>query len=326
MNDPTDMPDAVVVIVTYNSACDIAICVQSLDAHFPLLEPGQAQVHVVDNASTDDTPAILEGLAKTYPWLRLHLQTENLGFGPGNNVVLNSVPARAHILLNADAYLVADSLSPALEHLSHRHDIGVLGLPLVYPDGSPQTYAFRYSSWHRWLLHVLGARHLAKSFLGVAPLRGLMARLPYTRSFAQNHGVARLDLDDARALTSSQTLQARPAEWVAGAIMVLTPGFLTASGGFDPDIFLYGEDEDLCIQARKLGYRVMTLATTPIVHVLGWGGATNFRPFVAGLKYNSLKYFIRKDVDGTVNKMLMRLILPFYVYGRNIRHLWSKGG
>jgi len=323
VNDLTDMPDAVVVIVTYNSARDIAACIQSLDKHFPLLAQGRGQVHVVDNASTDDTPEILKRLVTEHAWLQLHMQRENLGFGPGNNVVLNSVPARAHILLNADAYLVADSLSPALEHLSHRHDIGVLGLPLVYPDGAPQTYAFRYSSWHRWLLHVLGARHLAKAMLGLAPLRGLMARLPYTRSFAQNHAVGRLDLDNAQALAASQTLKARPAEWVAGAVMVLTPGFLKASGGFDPNIFLYGEDEDLCIQSRKLGYRVMTLATTPVVHVLGWGGATNFRPVVARLKYNSLKYFIRKDVDGALNRALMRAVLPFYVYGRNIRHLWS---
>ena len=319
------VPEAVVVIVTYNSARDIDACVLSLEAHFPMLAQGRAEVHVVDNASTDDTPARLKALTVAHPWLKLHMQTRNLGFGVGNNVVLRGVPAGVHVLLNADAYLVADSLTPAIAHVQAQGDVGVLGLPLVYPDGSPQTYAFRFSAWHRWLLQLLGARHLAKALLTFGPMRRLMSALPYTRSFARTHGEAKLDLSDPAALAATETLDIRPADWVAGAAMVLSPGFLAQSGGFDPEIFLYGEDEDLCITAHRAGFKVQTLGTIPIVHVLGWGGAANFRPIVARMKYDSLRYFITKDVPGPVGRALMRLLLPAYVYGRNIRHFFRKG-
>jgi GT2 family glycosyltransferase len=97
--------------------------------------------------------------------------------------------------------------------------------------------------------------------------------------------------------------------------MLLSHDFVRASGGFDPDIFLYGEDEDLCIQAHKYGFDVVTVTTTPIVHALGWGGKS-FRPMVARMKYESLRYFISKNVKGSLNRLLMFALLPFYVYGK----------
>ena len=115
----TALPEAVVTIVTHNSDADIEVCIRSLAAHFPLLEAGCRQVQVVDNASTDGTPALLKQLSQEFRWLTVHLQDKNLGFGNGNNLVLNYKVAKAFILLNADAWLVADSFSPkVLEYLS----------------------------------------------------------------------------------------------------------------------------------------------------------------------------------------------------------------
>lgn len=322
MTETTALPDAVVTVVTYNSATDIEACVRSLAAHFPLLAAGRAQVHVVDNASTDETQAILQRLVEEYEWLILHLPGENLGFGPGNNLVLNTVPAKAHILLNADAWLVADSFSPALEHLTNSPKTGVIGLPLVYPNGAPQTYAFLPSAWHRWLMLLLGLRGIAKALVGFAPTRTLMQCVPFSRNFVSNHGKPSLNLGDQAALTATATGEVQTVAWVAGAAMVLSPDFLQRSGGFDPMIFLYGEDEDLCLQSKKLGFQVVTLQTTPIAHKLGWGGNGEFRPRVARMKYDSLRYFIDKNINGRFNRALMTALLPFYVYGRNVSYFF----
>lgn len=326
MSGPTAIPEAVITVVTYNSAADIEPCIRSLGQHFTPLAQGRAEVHVVDNASSDDTASIVTQLAGEYSWLKLHEPGTNLGFGPGNNLVLRRVEARAHVLLNADAWLVADSFTPALNHLAAHPKTGVIGLPLVYPDGSPQTYAFVFSTWHRWLLLLMGLRGPAKWLLGFAPTRAVMRLVPFARNFAANHGRLRLNLDDTDALATSATGEVRPADWVAGAAMVLSPEFIAASGGFDPEIFLYGEDEDLCIQAHKLGFSVETLGTVPIVHKLGWGGDSGFRPIVARMKYESLKYFIAKNVTGGFNRVMMRALLPLYVYGGNIGHFFRKAG
>jgi len=100
--------------------------------------------------------------------------------------------------------------------------------------------------------------------------------------------------------------------------MLLSSNFVKESRGFDSNIFLYGEDEDLCIDARRRGYSVMALQTPPVVHKLGWGGDSGFQPRVARMKYDSLKYFIRKNIDGNFNRFMMQILLPFYVYGRHI--------
>lgn len=313
-----------IVIVTYNSALDIGPCVESLSRHLPWLAKGESEVHVVDNGSSDQTVEILAGLAREYDWLRLHLQDRNLGFGPGNNVVLRSIDAEAYVLLNADARLLGDSMTPALRLINRNSAIGVIGLPLVYPDGSPQSYAFMPSAWHRWLMLVLGLRGIAASLLPFGPARRLMQASPFSANFVANHAKPPLPINNREALEKAATLQMREVAWVAGAAMALSGDFVARSRGFDQEIFLYGEDEDLCIQARNLGFKIITLSTLPIVHKLGWGGSGSFRPAVAHLKYDSLKYFIGKNVSGFHNRLLMRAILPFYVYGRNLKYFFRK--
>lgn len=322
MTQETPLTEAVITVVTYNSAADIELCIRSLAEHFPHLFKRRAEVHVVDNASKDETREILNILAQEFDWLKLYFRDENLGFGSGNNLVLNSVPAKAYVMLNADAWLVADSLSPALAHISTHAETGIIGLPLVYPNGAPQTYAFMPSAWHRWLLLMIGLRGLAKWLVSFPPARAMMRLVPFTRNFAANHSKPWLDLANPDARAASATGEVRPAYWVAGAAMVLSPEFVAASGGFDPAIFLYGEDEDLCIQAHRLGFAVQTLDTVPIVHKLGWGSGEDFRPQVARMKYDSLRYFIAKNVKPQFNRAIMRVLLPFYVYGRNVGHFF----
>ena len=96
--------------------------------------------------------------------------------------------------------------------------------------------------------------------------------------------------------------------------MILEGGFVKSSRGFDQNIFLYGEDEDLCITAHDLGRRVVVIDVPPLVHVFGWG-KNQFNSKVARLKYTSLKYFISKNITKTFDRLLMRLLLPLYVYG-----------
>ena len=317
-------PEAAIVIVTYNSEKDIERCLRSLWVNCQFLSASHAVVHVVDNASSDGTRMILIKLAKEFDWLQVHLQDKNLGFGRGNNVILNSVPARAYILLNADAWLVGDSFSPALSYLSDSPKTGIIGLPLVYPDGSPQTHFFEPSAWYRWFLLLLGFRGIAKMLVSLAPIRDLMKLIPLSRNFVDNHGKSSLNLNDPVAISMTASGETFDVAWVAGAAMIMSAAFVKASGGFDPEIFLYGEDEDICIQAHDLGFSVETMETIPIVHKLGWNGNGIFSPHVARLKYKSLKYFINKNVPGVFNYTMMSVLLPVYVYGRNIAHFFRK--
>jgi len=299
------------VVVTWNAAGHIRTCIESIVAHaLPAGRP--ASIVVVDNASTDGTAAILAELAGALPALRVRRCEQNIGFGAANNVGFAEVPARRYVLLNPDAWLVADSVTPALALLEAEPSVAVCGLPLVFPDGSPQTHAYRFSSGKKWLLQLLGVRALAARLARVRGLAPLLARSRLGRDFALLH--ARPPIDLANVRPGEHTGSSRPADWVCGAAMVVDGDFIRESGGFDRLMFLYGEDEDLCIQARRRGRRVVVVDAAPVAHALGWA-ANRFNRATADWKFQSLRHFIRKNVPGAADRLLMTLLLPFHVYG-----------
>jgi len=53
---------------------------------------------------------------------------------------------------------------------------------------------------------------------------------------------------------------------VMGACQIVRTGLMRRIGGFDEDFFLYGEDQDLCLRIRKLGYEIGHVESAEVVH------------------------------------------------------------
>lgn len=274
--------DVTVVVVTYNSARFVRDCLKSLIANAPLLH--SSQIVVVDNASKDDTVSIIKS---DFPEVTLLESPENVGFGRGNNLGMAHAPARYYYLHNADAYLQKNVLDQAINILDGAPHIGVAGLPLVFPDMSPQTGAYAFTTPLKWALQGLRIPAIARRIASDPNLRWLhkpLATLPMARSFLRTH--------NGNAQTATKIALV---DWVCGAALILREETRTAlDGGFDPSIFLYGEDEDLCIEARKSGWNVAQLPVTPVIHEFGWGSSGKASREVARLKADSLKVFINK--------------------------------
>jgi N-acetylglucosaminyl-diphospho-decaprenol L-rhamnosyltransferase len=56
---------------------------------------------------------------------------------------------------------------------------------------------------------------------------------------------------------------------VLGAAMIARREIIQKTGGFDEDFFLYGEDQDLCLRIRKLGYEIGYIDAAVVVHLGG---------------------------------------------------------
>jgi len=69
-----------VVVPVYNEEGVIAILVRDLEETLPTLARDYEAV-IVDDASTDETPGILDDLAGTRPWLCVHHSEQNGGHG-----------------------------------------------------------------------------------------------------------------------------------------------------------------------------------------------------------------------------------------------------
>ncbi len=60
-----------------------------------------------------------------------------------------------------------------------------------------------------------------------------------------------------------------PIACVLGASMIARAELVREIGGFDEDYFLYGEDQELCLQVRRRGYEIGYIAEATVRHIGG---------------------------------------------------------
>ena len=121
----TDHPPVRIVVLNYNGAGRIERCLERLLAtRYPDL-----RVTVVDNASSDGSPAIVE---QAFPDVELIENGSNLGFSRGNNRALRAAPEPYVGLLNPDTEVDPDWLRPLVARLNNDALAGGAGAKLLH--------------------------------------------------------------------------------------------------------------------------------------------------------------------------------------------------
>ena len=156
------MPRVSVIILTFNNIELTRACLDSVlsRSDYPNLE-----VIVVDNASSDDTPAYLEALVQSNPDVRVVLNRENLGFAAGNNVGLSIATGDYLIILNNDTVVTQGWVMTLLRHLQNDPGIGIVG-PVTNNIGNEARIEAQYKNIEempgeafRYTLLNMGKRH-----------------------------------------------------------------------------------------------------------------------------------------------------------------------
>src|SRR5579863_6368108 len=91
------MPRVAIVIVTWNSAAEIGGCLDALAT----LPPGEAEIVVVDNASTDGTRSVAADRG-----ICIVANPSNAGFAAALNQGVRATTAPLVLSLNPDAHFV----------------------------------------------------------------------------------------------------------------------------------------------------------------------------------------------------------------------------
>lgn len=134
-----DLIDVSIIVVTYNTADMIGMCLDSLvsDAN-----PSR-EILVVDNASTDGGAEVIRN---RYPGVHLTENKENRGFAVANNQVLPLCRGRYLYYLNPDAKWIGPCfLKKCVRFMDIHPEIGLAGTRLIHPDGTPQeSISWRY--------------------------------------------------------------------------------------------------------------------------------------------------------------------------------------
>jgi N-acetylglucosaminyl-diphospho-decaprenol L-rhamnosyltransferase len=76
-------------------------------------------------------------------------------------------------------------------------------------------------------------------------------------------------LDLPRRRTDAEPTGDICAEYVSGAAMLIRRDALRKVGGFDPEIFLYYEDDDFCLRLRQAGFSLVRVADAVVDHIGG---------------------------------------------------------
>jgi len=122
------VPKTTLIVLAWNRWDLTERCLRTLQA----TDLGDAEVLVVDNGSTDETPYRLAEL----PWVRVLSLAENRGFVRGNNAGIAAAdPASDIVLLNNDLVFTQRDWLPRLRACAAAADVGIVGCRLVFPDG-----------------------------------------------------------------------------------------------------------------------------------------------------------------------------------------------
>lgn len=195
----------------------------------------EAAVYVADNASTDDSLAMLR---QHFPGVRIIELERNWGFADGYNKALEQIDAEYYLLLNSDIEVTHHWLTPLIEFMDSHEDVAACQPKLL-------------SMSNRDMFEYAGA------------CGGFIDRLGYP--FCRGRVFDTVERDNG------QYDYPCPVLWATGAALLVRARIYKDVGGLDGRFFAHNEEIDLCWRLRIRGYRIFCLPESVVYHV---GGGT----------------------------------------------------
>lgn len=242
-----------IVIVSYNVRNYLEQCLQSVKQ---ALDGIEGEVFVVDNRSDDDS---VETVRTNYPWVRLIVNQENMGFSRANNIAIREACGEYVLLLNPDTIVEKDTLREVLGFMEEHPKAGGAGVMMHNADGSlaPESRRALPTPWVSCL-----------KMLGFSK-RYYMSHLPWDKP-------GRIEV-------------------ISGAFCFLRRKALDEVGLLDEDFFMYGEDIDLSYRLLKGGWENWYLPY-PITHFKGKSTQKSDYRYVH-IFYKAMLIFFRKHYN-----------------------------
>ena len=245
-----------IVLISYNTKQITKECIESIYASFERLESDIFELIVLDNASTDGSKEMLSELSNKYSNVTLILNTENVGFGKGNNEAVMKASGKYILFINSDVIVHAGAIDKLLEYFkANENTIYFVGGKLFNKDGTPQASCGPFYN----PLVVFGALFLRGDYWG---------------------------------LTRSSPNTSHKVDWVSGACILTKKTYFDNLNGFDTGIFMYMEEIDLLYRASQKGYNTYFHHESHFTH-LG-SASSDGKTYPILQVYNGFIYFYKK--------------------------------
>jgi N-acetylglucosaminyl-diphospho-decaprenol L-rhamnosyltransferase len=225
-----------IVIVNYNTGEQLSECVASIADTVP--SDLDVRVVIVDNASTDGS---LRRLRRVPRALEVVQSPVNLGFAAACNLGARACSSDYLLFLNPDTRILPGSLTAPLSFLEDPGNagVGIVGIKLFGTSGEVNRTCTRFPTPAGFLKKTVGLDRL------------------WPRRF-RTHEMTEWDHAESGLV-----------DHVVGAFYVVRRSVFEELKGFDERFFMYLEDVDFSLRARRHGWRTYYLAEAQAFHKEG---------------------------------------------------------
>lgn len=278
------MPDVPVklsvIILNHNSGRMLVDCLDSLFADDL---PVPHEVIVPDNASTDDSLRLAE--AKWGTRIQLLHNGANRGFSWGNNLGIRAASGELICLLNPDTIIHRGAFRELVAFMDAHPRTACIGPKVLNSDGSFQLSA---------------KRSIPSPFDAISRALGLSKLFPNSPRFAR-YNVTYLDPDTTNQVDAS-----------TGCCMLLRREALEAIGPLDDGYFIYCEDVDWFLRAKRAGWQVWYVASAVIEHHHAYSEKFRKRRAVTDFHHSMIRFHRKhfaQDYPTVVNWLIYAGVL-----------------
>ena len=234
------------------------------------------------------------------PWCELVAVHPNRGFCAGNNLVIRPAlesddPPEYVLLLNADTIVMDHALEILVRFMDDHPEVGIAGSQFLSPEREIQSSPFRFMS--------------VLSELDRGLKLGIVSRLlaPWATS----------------PPTPTEDCEA---EWLSGASMMLRRNMLDQIGLLDEGLYTYFDDIDICLRARRAGWKSWYVPQSQIIHLEGasTGVGSRIAKRRPGYWYQARRRFLLKSYGPFYTALMDAAFILGYALWRLRRWLQRK--
>lgn len=252
--------DVSVGIISYNTKELLIRCLESI---FSRTKGVDFEIIVVDNCSYDGTPEMLKEL---FPHVSLINNDKNRGFSKAVNQAFKVSTGEFFFILNPDTELSNNAILELFNFIKSHPEVGVVGPKLIYPDGKLQFSCRRFMT-------------LWAAIVDVFQIYLYFPRNIFSKKYNYDYW---------------KHNYIREVDWFCGAAFMTRRDIYQKIDMLDERFFIYSEDMDYCLKAKKAGYKNFIIPKAIVIHHHAKGGTQHTQVRKIDY-YRSLYLYIKKN-------------------------------
>ncbi len=270
-----------IIIISYNTQDITLNCLNSilkdkgLDFSHQKNSLTPAEIIIIDNNSTDDSPQAFKDFFQKKGITHYHLisNSQNLGFGAANNQGLKISQGNYVLFLNSDTLILHSAISQSLDWLSSHPEAGTCTAQLLNSNKTIQPSGGFFPNLTNVFTWCTGFDDLPFINQIIPPLH------PHSPDFYTHDNFY---------------LKDHPQDWVTGAFMLTRKSILDKIDGFDEKYFMYGEELELSFRLKQKfpQYQTWYLVGPQIIHLGGASAVSKIDPILN--EYRGIISFFKK--------------------------------